>query len=77
MLTNNEKRQIENDMVQFIKNNPNGINTRTLISQVFNSVAGSIPKVNRHHIAGMIAWVMKCYNFTLIIRTPGYSVISK
>lgn len=76
MLTSKEKRKIENIMVQIINKSPNGINTRTLISKVLNLVTNTIPKANRHHIAGMIAWVLEYYNFNLIIRTPGYSVIA-
>lgn len=76
MLTYNEKRIIEIEMVNVINQNPNGINTRNLISQVLNSVSAFIPNVNRHHISGMIAWVIKTYNFSFLIRTPGYSVIS-
>lgn len=75
-LTYNEKRIIENDMVNVIKRNPKGINTRTLISQVLNNVSASVPNANRHHVSGMIAWIMDTYNFSFIVRTPGYSVIA-
>ena len=57
-LTYNEKRSIENDMVNVINRNPKGINTRTLISQVLNNVSASVPNANRHHVSGMIAWVI-------------------
>lgn len=75
-LTYNEKRSIENDMVNVINRNPKGINTRTLISQVLNNVSTSVPNANRHHVSGMIAWVIDAYNFSFIVRTPGYSVIA-
>lgn len=75
-LTNTEKRIIENDMVNRINLNPNGIDTRTLISDVIRTVSPSIPNVNRHHVSGMIAWIMNYYSFSFIIRTPGYSVIA-
>lgn len=75
-LTNTEKRIIENDMVNRINLNPNGIDTRTLISDVIRTVSLSIPNVNRYHVSGMIAWVMNYYSFSFIIRTLGYSVIA-
>lgn len=75
-LTKKEKRAIENNMVIRINQNPKGIDTRTLISQVISDVASSIPNANRHHVSGMIAWVMLSYNFSFLIRTPGYSVIA-
>ena len=75
MLAYKEKRIIEYVMVKIISQNPNGINTRNLISQVLNNVSAFIPNANRHHISGMIAWVVKAYNFSFLIRTPGYSVI--
>ncbi|MGL5973054.1 MAG: hypothetical protein ACRCZK_05035 [Oscillospiraceae bacterium] len=75
-LTNAEKRIIENDMVMRINRNPNGINTRTLISQVLNNVALSIPNANRHHVSGMLSWVFSSYNFSFLTRTPGYSIIA-
>lgn len=75
-LTNTEKRVIENDMVIRINQNPKGIDTRKLISQVISDVAPSIPNANRHHVSGMIAWVMDSYNFSFLIRKPGYSVIA-
>lgn len=78
-LTYNQKRIIELEIVNVINQKPNGINTRKLISQVLNNVSASIPNANRHHISGMIAWVLKVnnYNFSFLIRTPGYSVIHK
>lgn len=75
-LTFSEKRAIEKDMVNRINQNSKGIDTRSLISQVIIAVAPSIPNANRHHVSGMIAWVMDFYNFSLLIRTPGYSVIA-
>lgn len=75
-LTNREKRNIENALVRIINQHPNGINTRTLISDVMNLIKPSIPNANRHHVSGMLAWVWKNYNYTFLIRTPGYSVIA-
>ena len=75
-LTYNEKRQIETTMINIIKANPLGINTLTLISDVSTNISLSIPNANRHHIAGMIAWVVASTTCQLIIRTPGYSVIA-
>lgn len=75
-LTNQEKRTIENEMVRIINQNPNGIDTRALISQVIGSIASTTPNANRYHVSGMIAWVWKKYQYTFLIRTPGYSVIA-
>ncbi len=75
-LTYNEKRHIETAMISIIRANPSGIDTRTLISNVHAIVNPSIPHANRHHIAGMIAWVVASTNGYLKIRTPGYSVIA-
>lgn len=76
MLTNNERRMIEYEWVKVVHSNPNGINTRIGMAQVLNSVSKRIPKANRHHVSGMIAWIMKKYGFKLIVRSPGYSIIA-
>ena len=76
MLTANEKRIIENELIATINQNPNGINTRVLIDKVMNAVSKAIPKANRHHVAGMLSWVWKNFNYTFLVRTPGYSVIA-
>lgn len=75
-LTYNEKRQIETAMISIIRANPSGINTRTLISDVYTNINPIIPNANRHHIAGMIAWVVASTAHQLIVRTSGYSVIA-
>lgn len=75
-LTYNEKRQIETAMISIIRANPSGINTRALITNVHANVSSRIPNANRHHIAGMIAWVVASTNGYFKIRTPGYSVIA-
>lgn len=75
-LTHNERRCIEKSMLGEIRSNPSGIDTRILISNVHAKVIPHIPHSNRHHIAGMIAWVIASTNFCLIIRTPGKSVIA-
>lgn len=76
MLTVNEKRIIENELVVTVNQNPNGINTRVLIDKVINAVSKAIPNANRHHVSGMLSWVWKNYNYTFLVRTPGYSVIA-
>ena len=76
MLTNNERRTIEYEWVNVVRSNSNGINTRTGIAQVMTSVSNRIPNANRHHVSGMIAWIMKKYGFRLIVRSPGYSIIA-
>lgn len=75
-LTKTEKRTIENELVITINQYPNGIDTRVLIDKVMNSIANAIPNANRHHVAGMLAWVWSNYNFTFLVRTSGYSVIA-
>lgn len=75
-LTKNEKRIIENELVTEINRNPNGINTRLLISNVMSAIAVKIPNANRHHVSGMLSWVWKNYNYTFLVRTPGYSIIA-
>lgn len=75
MLTNSEKRIIENTMERQILANPNGVNTRSLNQNVYNLLNGSIPNINMHHIAGMLSWVYKSYGHTFLVRTPGYSII--
>lgn len=74
-LTYSEKRHIESVMISIILANPAGINTRTLITNVHTRVSSLIPNANRHHIAGMIAWVVESTNSYLKVRTPGYSII--
>lgn len=74
-LTYSEKRDIESVMISIILENPAGINTRTLITNVQTRVRNLIPNANCHHIAGMIAWVVEYTNCYLKVRTPGYSII--
>lgn len=71
-----QKRNIEAVMVGIIRVNPSGINTRQLISAVYTSISNVVPNANRHHIAGMIAWIISSTSHHLTIRTPGYSVIA-
>lgn len=75
-LTNSEKRTIEQELVQKINQNPQGIETKSLISQVMSAISSSIPHANRHHVSGMLSWVWKSYGYHFLIRTPGYSVIA-
>ncbi len=76
MLTYLEKRMIETVMASIISQNCNGINTRTLISQTLQSISTAIPLANAYHVSGMLAWLLQAYNFKLIIRKKGYSVIA-
>lgn len=75
MLTNIEKRKVENKMENQILANPKGINTRSLNQGVFNHLQSSIPNLNMHHVSGMLSWVYKHYGHTFLVRTPGNSVI--
>lgn len=76
MLTYAEKRKIENELVTEINQYPNGIDTRVLMDNVENAISLAIPCATRWHISGMLSWVWKKYNYTFLIRTPGYSVIA-
>lgn len=76
MLTDSEKRIVENTMESQIHASPRGINTRNLNQNVYHILNASIPNMNMHHIAGMLSWVYKTYGHTFLIRTPGYSVIA-
>lgn len=76
MLTDSEKRIVENTMESQILASPRGINTRHLNQYVYNILKGSIPNLNMHHIAGMLSWVYKSYGHTFLVRTSGYSVIA-
>lgn len=75
MLTYAEKRIIENEIIMTIKANPSGINTRVLITTVMRAISNTVPKANRHNIAGMLSWVWKNNGFNFLVRTPGYSVV--
>lgn len=74
-LSKTEKRVVEQELVNEINLNPKGINTRTLISNVLNTVSVAIPNANRHHVSGMLSWVWKKYNYTFLARKRGYSII--
>lgn len=74
-LTYLEKRTIETIMLGIIKSNPVGINTRQLISIAHANVANIVPNANRHHISGMLAWIVDSTNHHFVIRTPGHSIL--
>ena len=75
MLSYSQKRLLEHAMEQVICNNKGGINTRVLISRAISNLNASIPQVqvNRHHAAGMINWLCRNYNQSIIVKAPGYS----
>lgn len=75
MLTNHEKRLIENTIEIQILASPSGINTRILMQAVYRILHARIPNMNMHHIAGMLSWVYKSYGHQFLVRTPGYSII--
>lgn len=76
MLNYSQKRLLEYAMEQEICSNKGGINTRVLISRVISNLDTSIiPQLNRHHAAGMINWLCRNYNHSIIVKSPGYSVI--
>lgn len=75
MLTYDEKRQIEGEIEMYIRSANAGINTRTLINDVYIALKPSIIAVNKHHLSGMLYLVCKHYKHIFIIRTPGYSII--
>lgn len=74
-LTYLEKKTIETIMLEIIQSNPAGINTRQLISITHANIANIVPNANRHHISGMIAWIVDSTNHHFIIRTTGHSIL--
>lgn len=76
MLSYSQKRLLEHAMELEIQNcNKGGIDTRVLISRAISNLNFNIPKLNRHHAAGMINWLCRNYNHSIIVKSPGYSVI--
>lgn len=76
MLSFIDKRKLESEILRIIRVNSIGINTRTLISRVINNLATTIPNLNKHHVAGMLAWVLKNNSCYFMVRSPGYSIIA-
>ena len=74
MQPNHIKRRIEQNIVDTMKNYPNGRDTRKLISEVLGNLQKVYPSLNRHHIAGMLAWILTKYNLSLTMRDPGFMV---
>lgn len=68
------KRRVEREIVNTMKKYPRGRDTRKLISEVLGNLQKSYPSLNRHHVAGMLAWILKQYNFSLTTRYPGFMV---
>ena len=68
------KRRVEREIVNTMKKYPRGRDTRKLISEVLGNLQKSYPSLNRHHVAGMLAWILKKYNFSLTTRYPGFMV---
>ena len=75
-LTNVERRTVEKETILEIANHKHGIDTRNLITRVVNKLCARIPNLNRHHVAGILAWILDSTTHELIIRTPGHSVIA-
>ena len=75
MLNYIQKRLIEAEMLSIIRANPNGIDTRKLITDVHTLIASRIPSANRYHISGMLAWIVKSTHHRLLVRKPGGSSI--
>ena len=71
MLTYNEKRLLENELEKRIVSSSGGVDTRVLITNVCRSLRQTVPSLNPHHAAGMIAWVIEKYGHSFIVRTPG------
>lgn len=76
MLNRNQRRLIFLEINRIINHNPNGINTRDLITQVILNLRVGIPNLNRYHVSGMLAWILKCTSHKLLVRKPGYSIIA-
>lgn len=75
MLTQWEKKLTEITIENKIIASKNGINTKYLLDSVYNTLRGSIPNLNRYHLAGMLSWVCRAYNHTFLVRKPGHSII--
>jgi len=73
-MTNKQKRVLEAEMVCQIRCNPTGIDTRKLITNALTQIR--IPNANRYHAAGMLSWLLRRYNFQLLVRSPGRSIIA-
>lgn len=74
MQPNHVRRRLEQEIVATMKKYPNGRDTRKLISEVLVNLQKIYPSLNRHHVAGMLAWILKKYDFSLTTRYPGYMV---
>ena len=66
----NQKRQLETVLHQQILLNPQGIDTRTLITQVINMLSSQMP-LTRQRVSGMLGWVIKRYGHQFLVRQPG------
>lgn len=71
MLTNAQKRMIEYEILNVLSKHLAGLDTRQLITEVIRNLS-FIPLINRHHVAGMLAWILKRYHYRLLRRYPGY-----
>lgn len=71
MLTNAQKRMIEYEILNVMSKYPLGYDTRQLITEVIRNLS-FIPLINRHHVAGMLAWIIRKYHYRLLRRYPGY-----
>ena len=74
MLQNYQKRRVEQEIVNVMRAHPNGCDTREIITEVLQNLQKIYPAVNRHHIAGMLAWVIKKYGYSLPVRYPGFMI---
>lgn len=73
MLTANEKMMLEmTERSIIIANGP--MDTRILIRDTVKQLKNRIPHLNNHHVAGMIAYLVKT-NHHIIAKFPGYSII--
>lgn len=68
------KRRVEREIVHTMKKYPSGRDTRKLISEVLGNLQKMYPSLNRHHVAGMLVWILRKYDFSLKTRHPGYIV---
>ena len=75
MLNYNQRRLIEAVMLSIIQANPSGIDTRELISRVHTQITYTIPNANRHHISGILSWIVRSTQHRLLVSKPGGSSI--
>lgn len=74
MLNDTQKRTLERELAKEIVLSKGGIDTRTLVNTIVARLSPIMP-LTIYHAFGMISWLLKNNN-TLILRSPGHSIIA-